>query len=257
MSENTDLLGEIAEEQFDVQRRGYSRRQVDEYAARFRRHAADLDGQLARVLGETEQLQLELAAVRLAAAGGKPAHQEISERIAQILKLASEEASAQQDRAAQDISALRSQAQQQADACRADAASGARQILAAAQEQAEHDLTSARAEADGISGAAHAQAAHAEAAASEQARTATGTAAAQAELMLAEATARAAAIHDGAATRTGQLEEGQAEATHGLAGIGSVITSLLAGEAGRGTLPEEVAATMKATLAASGPPDPA
>src|SRR5581483_7670269 len=99
MSENPELLPNPTQaDPFEVQMRGYSRRQVDEFVARSRHQARDLEERLSRSLDEVERLRLELSTVRQAAAGSKPAHEEVSERIAQILKLADDEASAQKSR---------------------------------------------------------------------------------------------------------------------------------------------------------------
>jgi cell division septum initiation protein DivIVA len=149
MSENTDLLPDPTQEDpFEVQMRGYSRRQVDEFVARSRSHSRDLEERLSRSLDEVERLRLELSTARQAASGGKPAHEEVSERIGQILKLADDEASAQKIRATEDITKLRTDAQKAADAARAEAKGQAERMLAAAQEQAERAIAAARSEAE-------------------------------------------------------------------------------------------------------------
>jgi cell division septum initiation protein DivIVA len=58
---------------FEVQMRGYNRRQVDEYVARTRGQIMNLQEQLARLVGETEQLRQELAAARRAGSTPAPA----------------------------------------------------------------------------------------------------------------------------------------------------------------------------------------
>ena len=89
-SGKADLLpGPASEERFEVARRGYDRRQVEEFVARSRREAAGLRDRLARALCEAEQLRVDLAAVRRAAW----------------------EATAQRERAARELAALRTQAQ--------------------------------------------------------------------------------------------------------------------------------------------------
>jgi hypothetical protein len=70
-------------------RRGYDRRQVEEFVDRSRREAADLRDRLARALREAEQLRVDLAAARRT----------------------TWEAAAQKERAARELSALRTQAQ--------------------------------------------------------------------------------------------------------------------------------------------------
>lgn len=89
-SDSTDLRpGPAPEERFDVTRRGYDRRQVEEFVARSRREAAGLRDRLARALREAEQLRDDLTAARRAAW----------------------EAATQRERAAREFAALRTQAQ--------------------------------------------------------------------------------------------------------------------------------------------------
>jgi hypothetical protein len=89
-SGNADLLpGPVPEERFEVARRGYDRRQVEEFVARSRREAAGIRDRLARALREAEQLRVDLAAARRAAW----------------------EAAAQKERATRELVALRTQAQ--------------------------------------------------------------------------------------------------------------------------------------------------
>lgn len=89
-SGNADLLpGAAAEERFEVARRGYDRRQVEEFVARSRREAVGMRNRLVKALREAEQLRVDLAAARQAAW----------------------EAAAQKDRVARELAALRTQAE--------------------------------------------------------------------------------------------------------------------------------------------------
>jgi cell division septum initiation protein DivIVA len=89
-SGNADLLpGAAAEQRFEVARRGYDRRQVDEYVAQSRREAVGMRNRLVKALREAEQLRVDLAAARQAAW----------------------EAAAQKDRVARELAALRTQAE--------------------------------------------------------------------------------------------------------------------------------------------------
>jgi hypothetical protein len=89
-SGNAHLLpGPAPEEQFEVARRGYDRRQVEEFVARSRREAAGARDRLVHALREAEQLRVDLAAAR---------------RVAW-------EAAAQRERVARELAALRTQAQ--------------------------------------------------------------------------------------------------------------------------------------------------
>src|SRR5947207_7499094 len=99
MNDNSDLLPNLThEDAFEVQMRGYSRRQVDEFIARCRSQIRDLEQRLARALDDSEKMRRDLATARQQALGAKPAHEEVSERIAQILKLADDEASPRKPR---------------------------------------------------------------------------------------------------------------------------------------------------------------
>jgi hypothetical protein len=89
-SGDADLLpGAAAEERFEVARRGYDRRQVEEFVARSRREAVGMRNRLVKALREAEQLRVDLAAARQAAW----------------------EAAAQKDRVARELAALRTQAE--------------------------------------------------------------------------------------------------------------------------------------------------
>ena len=92
MNENSDLLPNLLHEEFEMQMRGYSRRQVDDFVARRNNEIRELEQRLARTLDEAEHLRREVSTVRQQALSGRPAHEEVSERISQILKLADDEA---------------------------------------------------------------------------------------------------------------------------------------------------------------------
>src|SRR6516162_10456711 len=98
MNENSDLLPNLLHEEFEMQMRGYSRRQVDDFVARRNNEIRELEQRLARSLDESEHLRREMSTVRQQALAGRPAHEEVSERIAQILKLADDEAKAQKNK---------------------------------------------------------------------------------------------------------------------------------------------------------------
>jgi hypothetical protein len=251
MTEHTGVtdLGQ-QQEDFELERRGYSRRQVDEFAAKSRNHSRDLENRLSHALDENERLRLELSAARQAA-GARPAHEEISERVGQILKLADEEAKSQRDRTSEEISKqrsdakaetdrMRAEAKQETDKFRAEAQSQAERMLRAAQEQAENSVASARAEAEKTRNAARAEAERSITDAHKQSETAVATAKAQAKQVLDEATARATAIHDGAERRLNLLMSRHTEAIRRLTEIRDVVTTLVAGEVARGSLEEEV-----------------
>ena len=99
--------------------RGYSRRAVDEAVAALRLDLRgledgrrDMEDRLSQALDEMERLKLELSAAR---SSGRPPHEEISERIGQILKLADDEAKSQRTKAEEEIAKLRADAKAETD----------------------------------------------------------------------------------------------------------------------------------------------
>jgi DivIVA domain-containing protein len=251
MNDNSDLLPNLVhEDAFEMQMRGYSRRQVDEFIARCRSQIRDLEQRLARALGDEEELRRDLATARQQALGAKPAHEEVSERIAQILKLADDEARSQKSKAHEDIVRQRNEAQQEADKVRAEAREQAERMLTAAQEQAERAITSARAEAEKTLTAARSEADNTTSDAKKKSEATLASAKAQAKKALDEATARATAIHDGAERRLNLLSTRHADTIKRLTDILDGVSSLVAAETARMSLEDEVdQATAKAIAA--------
>jgi cell division septum initiation protein DivIVA len=248
MNDNSDILPNLThEDAFEMQMRGYSRRQVDEFIARCRSQIRDLEQRLARSLDDGEELRRDLATARQQALGAKPAHEEVSERIAQILKLADDEARSQKTKAHEDIARQRNDAQQEADKVRAEAREQAERMLTAAQEQAERAITSARAEAEKTLTAARTEAENTTSEARKKSEAVLAGAKAQAKKALDEATARATAIHDGAERRLNLLSTRHAETIKRLSDILDGVSSLVVAETSRPSLEEEVdQATAKA-----------
>jgi hypothetical protein len=262
MSDQGHLSDLGYEGQFGLERRGYNRLQVDEAVAQLRLELRgqedgrrDMEERLSHALDETERLKLELSAAR---SSGRPPHEEISERIGQILKLADDEAKSQRIKAEDEIAKLRTEAKADTDKLRAEAKAEtdknraeaheqAERMLSAAQEQAENTVSSAKAEADSTRKSAASEAQRLVADASRQAETAVATAKSQAKQQLDEATARATAIHDGAERRLNLLMARHTEAIRRLTEIRDVVTSLVAGEADRGSLEDEVARIVAGT----------
>jgi F0F1-type ATP synthase membrane subunit b/b' len=257
MSEQSHLSPDLGYDgQFGLERRGYNRLQVDEAIAQLRLEVRshedgrrDLEERLSQALDETERLKLELSSAR---STGRPPHEEISERIGQILKLADDEAKSQRTKADDEIAKMRADAQAETtklradvkaetDKKRAEAQEQAERMLSAAQEQADNTVSSAKAEADSTRKTAAAEAQQVMTDATKQAETAVATAKSQAKQQLDEATARATAIHDGAERRLNLLMSRHTEAIRRLTEIRDVVTSLVAGENERGSLEDEVA----------------
>ena len=263
MSDQGHLSDLGYEGQFGLERRGYNRLQVDEAIAALRLEVRvqedgrrDMEGRLSQALDENERLKLELSAAR---SSGRPPHEEISERIGQILKLADDEAKSQRTKADEEIAKLRGEAKADTDKLRAEAKADtdknraeaqeqAERMLSAAQEQAENTISSAKSEADSTRKSAASEAQQLIADASKQAETAVATAKSQAKQQLDEATARATAIHDGAERRLNLLMSRHTEAIRRLTEIRDVVTSLVAGEADRGSLEDEVARIVAGTV---------
>jgi DivIVA domain-containing protein len=261
MNDNSDLLPNLVhEDAFEMQMRGYSRRQVDEFIARCRSQIRDLEQRLARSLDDSEELKRDLAQARQQALGAKPAHEEVSERIAQILKLADDEARSQKSKAHEEIARQRNDAQAAAEKSRAEAREQAERMLTAAQEQAERAITSARAEAEKTLTSARTEAERTTTEARKKSESALASAKAQAKKALDEATARATAIHDGAERRLNLLSTRHAETIKRLTDILDGVSNLVAAETARMSLEEEVdQATAKAIGASepNGAPRPA
>ena len=235
MSETAGPQGGAPGELFEAALRGYHRRQVEEFAASADRHAAELESRLARVHEETGQLRAELTAAQQAA-GSAPAHEELSGRAAQILRLAGEEAASQKAGMAREITQLRWEAQENASATRARAQAQAGQMLTTARKQADQVTTAARAEAEQLTSAARAEAEQVSTQARQHAESSLAAATAEARQLLDEATAQTEAIRDGAGRRLVQLTRQHAETMAGLTGIRDAVTSLVTDDTGSGPL---------------------
>ena len=240
MNENSDLLPNLLHEEFEMQMRGYSRRQVDDFVARRNSEIRELEQRLARSLDESEHLRRELSTTRQQALAGRPAHEEVSERIAQILKLADDEAKAQKNKADDDIAQQRTNAQQESERVRADAREQAERMLTAAQEQAERTISAARNEAEKTRSTARTEAERLTGETRNKADAALGQAKAQAKKVLDEATARATAVHDGAERRLNLLSTRHAETVRRLTDILDGVQGLVAAESARMPMEEEV-----------------
>jgi cell division septum initiation protein DivIVA len=254
MTNDADLMPDLGQEDaFEVQMRGYSRRQVDEYVARTRSQIRELEERLSRSLDDSERVRLELSAARQDLSN-KPAHEEISERVGQILKLADDEAKAQRNRALDEINKQRDEAKKETERHRTESREQTERMLTAAQEQAENAIATARAEAEKLRNAARIESERSVGEASKEAETTLATAKAQAKQMLDEATMRATAIHDGAERRLNLLTSRHSETMRRLTEIRDVVTNLVASETSRGSLEEEVAKSVATSVAAGAAP---
>jgi cell division septum initiation protein DivIVA len=256
MNENSDLLPNLLHEEFEMQMRGYSRRQVDDFVARRNNEIRELEQRLARSLDETEHLRREMSDVRQQALSGRPAHEEVSERIAQILKLADDEAKAQKNKADDDITRQRADAQQESERVRTDAREQAERMLTAAQEQAERTISAARADADKTRTTARSESDRLTSDTRKKADSALAQAKAQAKKVMDEATARATAVHDGAERRLNLLSTRHTETVRRLTDILEGVQGLVTAEAARMSLEEEVNQTTSRSIALSDTAEP-
>jgi cell division septum initiation protein DivIVA len=251
MTHDANLMSELGgEDAFDVRIRGYSRTQVSEFVASSRRQIRDLQERLSRSVDETERLRRELSAARLEVTS-KPVHEEISERVSQILKLAGEEAKTRRSRAQQEIAKLREQSQRETDRFQAQAREQTERMLASAQEQAEHAIAAARAKAEQVRNLARIDSERAVSEAAREADTTLASAKAQAQQILGAA-ARASSVHDGAGSRLNLPASRHAEMMRRLTEIRDVVSNLVASETAGSPLPEETAKPVGLAPAPSG-----
>jgi cell division septum initiation protein DivIVA len=152
MEDQTAILtGSLQADLFETQMRGYNRRQVEEYIARSKEQIGGLETRLAVALDVAERARLEVAAVReqleQQQAITRPAHEEVSERLSQILRLATEEAEQERGKAEAEITRMRERAGADIEGLLAQARAEAEAALAATREEAEAELGYAREEA--------------------------------------------------------------------------------------------------------------
>ncbi len=125
------------DDSFEVVMRGYSRRQVHDYMIRTRNQIRDLEERLARAIDQAEQGRIELAEARRRIVEAPQNYDDLSPRLAQILRLGEEEAAQKREDA--DAEATR---------VREDAATESEQLMLSAREQADAIMNAAQAEAE-------------------------------------------------------------------------------------------------------------
>jgi len=141
---------------FETTMRGYHKRQVDEYIGWLRAElgSSQEDARTAREQAEEhsrdlQRLKDDLAQVRSeSSVASKPQHEEVSERLAQILRLADEEADQKRARAAEEADGALEAARDQSAKVLEAARSAAEGIISAARERAEKEAAAAKAEAE-------------------------------------------------------------------------------------------------------------
>ena len=160
----------MQEDSFEVVMRGYNKRQVDDYVLQCQHHIRDLAQRLALAEQEVDRIRVD-SATQLQKASSKPVHEEVSERLAQILRLANEEAERERAVAADEIAALRAQtlaetqglreqAQAESDEVRRQAVAETEDVRAQAASETDALRERVAAEAQALREQAEAQAAH-------------------------------------------------------------------------------------------------
>ncbi|MFI6483858.1 hypothetical protein ACIBH1_38445 [Nonomuraea sp. NPDC050663] len=138
MTNQHDILPELMQEDvFEVAIRGYNRRQVHDHMLRTRNQIRDLEERLARAIDQAEQSRIELAEARRRMVEAPQSYDDLSPRLAQILKLGEEEAASKRSDAEADAVRRVEGAQAEAD-----------RLVTSARETSDKILTSAQAEAE-------------------------------------------------------------------------------------------------------------
>jgi cell division septum initiation protein DivIVA len=259
----------MQEDTFEVVMRGYNRRQVHDFMIRTRNQVRDLEERLARAIDQAEQGRLELAEARRRMVEAPQSYDDLSPRLAQILKLGEEEAASKREDAETEATALRESARaeaehlvttsretadkiltsaqaeaerrvgeatQAAERMLAQAGSDAEEHLNAARTEAEDGLRASRAEAERVLGTAQAEAERVFAAANAQAEQLLTGARDEAESMLASAQQRTAALDEHAGRRVEYLSNTHSEVVRRLNEISSVLGDLMRDESTAGPL---------------------
>jgi F0F1-type ATP synthase membrane subunit b/b' len=243
MEDQTAILsGSLQADPFETQMRGYNKRQVDDYISRTGEQVATLEARLAAAMDAAERARLEVAAVReqfqQQQAAIRPAHEEVSERLSQILRLAAEEAEQERANAEGEITGMRVQAEAEAESLIAGARAEADNVLAAAREEAETELTHAREEARRLLMSSQEEAEHTLTAAKEHA-----------ERLRGQAERRATAINGVLDQRLTALTEAHGSAVRRLAEIRDTVGGLLVDDSAVGPIVAGVPPVGQAELA--------
>ncbi len=139
---------------FEVTMRGYNKRQVEDYVAWLQNEVRTAqDEAKAATAQATEHGQAlsrareDLTAARTETPAPRPAHEEVSERLGQILRLADEEADQKRARAGEEAEATLEAAREQSNKVLEAARSAAEGIISAARDRTEKEGAAARTEA--------------------------------------------------------------------------------------------------------------
>ena len=244
--QNSTFTSVLREDTFEVVVRGYNKRQVHEYMSRTRRQVKDLEEKLRRANESVDDVRLELENTKKTAVA-RPAHEEVSDRLSQILKLADEEADQRRAAASEDIARMRELAEQDAQRVVDEARRQAERIVTDAKEESDRDLAGAREEAQRLLQTSSQQADHTLTDAQSRAKS-----------LLDQTERRAGAINEVLSTRLMALTSTHAEAVRRLSEMRDTMAGLLADDAAGGPLAAAVEAAMAQPLGSTEmPPLPA
>ncbi|WP_174547059.1 ATP synthase F0 subunit B [Nocardiopsis dassonvillei] len=227
--------GGLQQDRFPTVRKGgYDKAHVDDYFVRTDNQVKSLRERLQRLDDELEQYKRDLAIAR-EKAQVKPEHEQISERMAEILRIAEEEAQERRSKVESEVKEAEKKAQDEIAKYRKDAEEHAERILSSARSEAHSMVDSAKKESDQLR---------------EQAKQ-------EGERRLNEAEARAKKIHDTADRRLATLTATHAEALRRLKDMHSTLADLVAAEDKAGALESGLSRDEVAAAPAPAKPAPA
>ena len=212
----SDMLpgGGLQQDRFPTVRKGgYDKAHVDDYYVRMDNQFKDLRERLQRMDDELEQYKRDLAIAR-EKAQVKPEHEQISERMAEIIRIAEEEAKERRSKVDTEVKEAQKKAEAEITKHRKDAEEHAERIVSTARTEATEMVAGAKKEAEQLR---------------EQAQR-------EGERRLSEAEARAQKIHETADRRLATLTATHAEALRRLKDMHSTLADLVTAEDRAGAL---------------------
>src|SRR3954465_7879651 len=132
---------------FETVFKGYAKRQVEDYIAWLQEQVSAAKAEMTDARRDVAVARDDLVSTR-EQLQTRPQHEEISVRMAQILRLAEEEAQQERDAAVHQAGAVLEQARAEARAALEAAHDNADEIVRNARRESDDDLASARAEAN-------------------------------------------------------------------------------------------------------------
>ncbi|MEQ4715731.1 hypothetical protein [Nonomuraea sp. B19D2] len=274
MNQHESIPDLMQEDTFEVVMRGYNRRQVHDYMIRTRNQIRDLEERLARAIDQAEQGRVELAEARRRMVETPQNYEDLSPRLAQILRLGEEEAAAKREDAEAEAASVRDAAKSEADrlvttsretadkiltsaqaeaerrvneatqaaeGMLAQAGTDAEEQLTAARTESEDLLRESRAESERLIAAAQAESEQLLQSANAQADKLVSEARDESEAMLASANQRTVALDEQAGRRVEYLTNTHTEVVRRLTEISSVLGDLMRKESTAGSLIPESA----------------